>query len=219
MLMLILTTAEISRKKLEEIINFGKKKKLITQEQASDLTNSVNKNSNIAQSKEARKIKQIELKDEQLRQLIKIQEERIHELKEPLPFRESLPYLMVLYIPTLCIFFLVGAIAATIAASYLLAFGYLTCISLIVAFCYGINSQPSLSTLENTLTTLKKFDVSANHSIPTHQTSPDENSSKNQPESEKIQHSSTLGFFSAAAPTSEDVDSFSKPENTPQYKN
>ncbi len=37
----ILTTEKISREELTKIINFGRKNKLITQKQATDLTNSV----------------------------------------------------------------------------------------------------------------------------------------------------------------------------------
>lgn len=216
----ILTTEEISRKELEKIINFGKENKLITKKQATDLTNSLYKNISlllfeqhptIANMSEQNKI---DLNDVELKLLIMMQEKRIQSSRKGMSYKCSLSLLGLVLFSFLVVFFFL----AIVTGGAPFALGSLALVGPTAASCYGLLSELYGPTLEETLATLKKSEVSTNHSTPTPQTSPNENSSKNQPASEKIQHSRPLNFFPTGS-TRQDVDSFSKLENTPQYKN
>jgi hypothetical protein len=215
-----------SRKKLQEIINFGREKELITEEQARNLTNSVYKNINsMLLSKENPTIDgileghehEIDLSDDKLRQLIMIQEERIQRINESITFKEILYFTgMVLGGNIAACLFLFTFVTVPPVSVFLLL-GFLASTALSVASYYSV-IQNSPYSLKNTLATLERFNVSAEDSTQTPQISTNENSSKNQSTSEKTHLSSSSGFFLAKPTSSQDTNNLVKQENTSQYR-
>lgn len=221
-----LTTKEISRKKLKEIISYGKKNKLMTKEDAIELTKAVDRHiySNYRLLRQGKltlgdmdKKHTINLTDAGLKLLIQSLEARIQELqgKETFPSKEILKY--VLYGTAVLLAIISPFILLTTATTGgSLPIVFFIAIAAAVASGYSLSPPSSLYSLQNTLITLKKFDVTANDTVQTVKASSDQNSYNKQREIKKTYQSSPDAFFSSAD-TVPKPDSSIKQTDTKQF--
>ncbi|WP_342228159.1 hypothetical protein [Rickettsiella endosymbiont of Rhagonycha lignosa] len=166
------------------------------------------------------------LHDNELHQLIMIQEQRLQQwitigitYKEVLFFPRLLPIISTIFLGFAAVAVAFAAVSATLVIISTLLFLSYFASCFISGFYYGLASLPCCSTLDETLAILKKFDVSAHHSIPIPKTLTDKDFSKNYSESKKTQYSPSLFLIASTSTTPQDFDSVIKSENTLQYKN